>query len=86
MNRTYDAILLLGLRLEPDGSPLPELCARVNRAKQVWMDGTAPVIICCGGPTGGSGKTEADVMAELLLADGVADAAIIREDRSMVTS
>lgn len=86
MTRVYDAILLLGLQLNEDDSPRPELLLRVQTAADAWLAGRAPVIVCCGGPTGKCGATEAQVMALLLTAQGVPETAVILEDRSMVTT
>ena len=49
MKRTYDAILLLGLRLNPDGSAQEEMLLRSKKAAELWKAGVAPVIVACGG-------------------------------------
>lgn len=86
MKRTYDAILLLGLRLNPDGSAQEEMLLRSKKAAELWKAGVAPVIVACGGPTGGSGRTEAEVLKEELVSLGVAESAVLLEDRSMITT
>ncbi len=86
MNRkTYDAILLLGLRLHGDGTATPELKLRVEKAAACYRQGLAPVIIACGGLTEGIPRREADVMADMLTASGVPESAVIREGESTVT-
>ena len=86
MQKPYDAILLLGLRLNPDGSAQEEMLLRSRRAAELWKAGIAPVIVACGGPTGGSGRTEAEVLKEELVALGVDERAVLLEDRSMITT
>ena len=76
MKRTYDAILLLGLRLNPDGSAQEEMLLRSKKAAELWKAGVAPVIVACGGPTGGSGRTEAEVLKEELVSLAVAESAV----------
>lgn len=86
MRRAYDAILLLGLRLNPDGSAQEEMLLRAKKAAELWRAGVAPVIVACGGPTGGSGRTEAEVLKEELVSFGVDADAVLLEDRSMITT
>lgn len=86
MKRTFDAILLLGLRLNPDGSAQEEMLLRSKKAAELWKAGVAPVIVACGGPTGGSGRTEAEALKEELVSLGVAESAVLLEDRSMITT
>ena len=83
--RTYDAILLLGLRLHGDGTATPELLLRVERAAVCYRRGLAPVVIACGGLTEGIPIREADVMAERLIALGVPARAVVREGQSTIT-
>ena len=85
MHRRYDAILLLGLKLNPDGSPRHELVLRIRHAAQCYHLGYAPVIIPCGGQTPGTPLSEAAVMRALLLEQGVPEAAIRCEAQSGIT-
>ena len=85
MNRRYDAILLLGLKLMPDGSPRRELTLRVEKAAECYRAGLAPVIIACGGKTEGTPLSEAAVMGQALLSLGVPETAIRLEDKSLIT-
>ena len=84
--KTYEAILLLGVALGRDDRPTDELRARVKTAAEVYrkLGGTVP-IMPCGGVTGGHQRTEADVMTELLLAEGVPEDAIRIEGESRTT-
>ena len=82
----YDAIMLLGVALRHDDQPTDELRARVKKAAEVYRryDGSIPVMPC-GGATKGHARTEADVMAELLVAEGVPAEAIRKESKSRTT-
>jgi uncharacterized SAM-binding protein YcdF (DUF218 family) len=44
-----DVIVVLGARVEADGSPGPDLASRVAHAVDVWRAGYAPNLICTGG-------------------------------------
>lgn len=82
--KKYDAIVLLGLKLAPDGAPDEELVARTERAAACYAQGLAPVVIACGGDTG-AGVSEASVMKRLLMSRGVPEEAVVCEDRSQIT-
>ena len=83
--KTYDAILLLGLKLKKNGQPTEELKGRSHVAAQCVRDGLAPVVIACGGQTENTPLSEATVMARLMENDGVPADKIILEDKSQVT-
>ena len=82
----FAAILLLGVALGRDDRPTDELRARVKKAVEVYrkLDGKVPVMPC-GGYTRGHQRTEAEVMTELLLAEGVPLNAIRIEGESRTT-
>lgn len=83
--RAYDAILLLGLKLNADGSAPEELLSRVKLARDQFIAGAAPLIVACGGKTSGTPVSEAQVMAQALYELGVDKRAVILEDKSQVT-
>ena len=83
--KPYDVILLLGLQLNDDGTARPEMTDRSRKAAELWHRGVAPRIVPCGGATGGTERTEAEIMREELISFGVAADRILCEDRSMVT-
>ena len=83
--KVFDAILLLGLKLLPDGSPTHELTLRVETAASCYKSGRAPRIICCGGQTPDTPVSEANVMRGMLIALGVPGNAVLCEDRSQIT-
>ena len=76
-------ILILGAAVWPDG-PSPTLRRRTEHAARLWHAGAAARIIPCGG-LGQHPPTEAAMMRELLIADGVPDDAITLEDESTTT-
>ena len=82
----YDAILLLGVALKKNDEPTDELRARVKKAAEVYrkLGGQVP-IMPCGGVAKGHKRTEAEVMAELLAAEGVPTEAIRAESKSRTT-
>ena len=85
MKKTYDVLLLLGLKLNADGSATEDLKARVSLAAQLFRARRAPLIVACGGQTLGTPCTEAEVMAALLVAQGVPEECILQEDQSKTT-
>lgn len=87
MKRNLDAILVLGVELGEGDQPTKELRMRACEAARVWhglgMD--ALQVMACGGILPGHGAAEADVIAELLMGEGVSDERIIRERKSRNT-
>ncbi len=83
--KNYDAILLLGLKLNADGSPKEELRLRVEKAVSVYREKKIPCIIPCGGQTPDTPVSEAKVMEQMLLHHGVSPDAILIEEASQVT-
>jgi uncharacterized SAM-binding protein YcdF (DUF218 family) len=86
------AIVLLGGGTRPQLPPRPmsemnEAGDRVGYAAKLYHEGKAPFIVVSGGFIEFFGSTvpEADAMQELLMAFGVPEEAIVREDRSRNT-
>jgi uncharacterized SAM-binding protein YcdF (DUF218 family) len=80
-----DAIAVFGAA-EYAGRPSPVLHARLDKAVSLYDEGMAPVVVTLGG--GGdkdSGKTEAGVGRDYLLANGVPFEKIIAETKSLDT-
>ncbi len=80
-----DAIAVFGAA-EYAGRPSPVLHARLDKAVSLYDEGMAPVVVTLGG--GGdkdSGKTEAGVGRDYLLANGVPFDKIIAETKSFDT-
>lgn len=77
-------VIVFGAALYLDGSPRPALLARVQAALGFGARHSDSLYVVTGGVPQ-SGRTEADVMADLLLSAGVPEKAILREDRSADT-
>jgi uncharacterized SAM-binding protein YcdF (DUF218 family) len=71
------AILVFGTT-EDNGTPSPELQARLDQAISLFGKGRAPIIVVTGGKRPGDQFTEAGVSASFLEAHGVPYAQIIR--------
>lgn len=74
----FDAIVVLGVPTNPDGTPSPEQRTRVAAAVQEYRAGRAPLVIVSGGAAHNR-FVEADTMAQLAVADGMPPAAVIEE-------
>ncbi|MDA5093606.1 YdcF family protein [Aliiroseovarius sp. KMU-50] len=70
--------LVLGAALRPDGLPSPALMRRARHAAELWHQGKAEQIIASGGMEQ-SGRSEAEAMQEVLIAEGVPESNIICE-------
>ena len=71
-----DAALVLGSKVELDGTPSPRLRARLDRTLELFLAGNFPQIIVSGG-IGKEGYDEAAVMRDYLIARGVPSDRII---------
>jgi len=83
-NELHDVIVVLGAAQNPDGTPGPAIARRVRHAAQAWRAGRAPLIMLCGGPTA-IATSEAETMAEVARAAGVAGEALLLEEVSTRT-
>jgi len=80
-----DAIAVFGAA-EYAGRPSPVLHARLDKAVSLYDEGMAPVVVTLGGGADkDSGKTEAGVGRDYLLANGVPFDRIIAETKSFDT-
>jgi uncharacterized SAM-binding protein YcdF (DUF218 family) len=80
----WDAIIVAGCRVNPDGQASLSLVRRTEKAVELWRAGRAPVILF----TGGLGKwppTEAQAAANVAIQLGVPAKDLILEDRSTNT-
>ncbi|MEL7341505.1 MAG: YdcF family protein, partial [Bacteroidota bacterium] len=75
-----DTILILGNQVLPDGTPSKRLRYRLEKGYALYAAKLAPQIIVSGG-IGVEGYDEAEVMANYLIARGVPEAAIIRDNQ-----
>lgn len=79
-----DNAIVLGLALEDGKAPL-DLQYRLDAAMSFLEDNPGSTLILTGGNPGSDGRTEAEVMRELLLERGVDDSCMILEDCAQTT-
>ena len=82
--RRSDVAVVLGSKVNPDGSPSPRLAARLGRALELYRTGVTPRILVSGG-TGIEGVPEGTAMKRWLVSQGVPEAAIIVDDQGVDT-
>ncbi len=88
-----DAIVTLGLQLEDDGSPKPELLERIDTAVRLFSElstqAMAPYLIMSGSHSFNATpippRSEASAMADVAISRGVPAGAVIEEPRSLCT-
>lgn len=73
----FDAIIVLGARIDRDGNPGPVLLSRLTEGVREYERGVAPKLIVTGGEQ--HGHIQADIMARVLQAQGVPASAIVLE-------
>ena len=81
----YDAIIVLGAQVKPDGTPSVQLGWRLDAAMDAYMQKNVPVIVC-----GSQGKdepmTEAEAMKNYLVGKGVPEKDILTDPDSFNTN
>jgi uncharacterized SAM-binding protein YcdF (DUF218 family) len=80
----FDTIIVLGYPAQLDGTPSPEQRERVLEGVREYKSGIAPHIIMTGAAAHNQ-YTEAHVMAQLALAQGVPASALIEEPQALNT-
>ncbi len=80
----YDAIVVLGCRVMPNGRPSRSLARRARRAAELQLSGVAPTIVLTGG-IGEHPPSEAAAAAEIVRGMGVPEDALVLEERSTST-
>lgn len=79
-----DAIVVMGAA-QYDGTPSPQLAARLDHVIELWDEGVAPLVVVTGGKQPGDQYTEAQASADYLTARGVPSDAILRETQGRTT-
>lgn len=79
-----DVAIVLGNKVNPDGTPSRRLRARLDRALELYRQGQVKNIIVSGG-TGVEGHDEASVMRDYLIAGGVGREAIVADSAGVNT-
>lgn len=80
----YDAIIVLGAQVKPDGEPSLQLQWRIDAAVEAWKEHNC-IIVTCGAQGGNEPAPEAHVMRDELIRQGVPEEAILVEDQSFNT-
>ena len=80
----YDAIIVLGAQVKPDGTLSLQLQWRVDAAAQAWKDRNCLVVVC-GAQGANEPATEASVMRAELIRQGVPEEYILMDDKSFNT-
>lgn len=80
----WDAIVVLGCRVFPNGQPSVALARRVEAAVDLWAAGRADTLVLTGG-RGDTGVVEAEVAATVAEKLGVPRSAMVLETRSTST-
>ncbi len=83
-SRDYDAIVVAGAGVRPDGTPSGTLVRRTRRGSELVLDGVAPTLALTGG-VGDWGRAESLVAAELAVDFGVGAESIVLEALSTST-
>lgn len=85
MEARYDAIIVAGCRVKPNGQPSNALRRRAALAVRLWSEGLAPTVVFTGG-VGDFPPSEARAAADYAIREGLAPEAAVLEDRSTSTA
>lgn len=80
----YDAIIVLGAQVKPDGEPSIQLEWRLDAALEAWQD-KHTLIVTCGAQGSNEPAPEALVMRDYLIAKGVPEGDILVDPDSYNT-
>jgi len=80
----YDAIIVLGAQVKPDGEPSLQLQWRIDAAAKAWHERNA-LIVVCGAQGSNEPAPEAHVMRDELVKQGVPEDMILMDDQSFNT-
>ncbi len=80
----YDAIIVLGAQVKPDGEPSIQLQWRIDAAAKAWHESPC-LIVTCGAQGSNEPAPEALVMREELIAQGVSADMILTDAQSFNT-
>jgi len=82
--RPSDVAVVLGSKVNPDGSLSPRLTARLSKARDLHRDGFVSAIIVSGG-TGKEGVPEGSAMKRWLVGHDIPESAILVDDQGVDT-
>ena len=80
----YDAIIVLGAQIKPDGNPSVQLSWRLDAAAEAYQQKSVPVVVC-GAQGRDEPMTEAEGMKQYLLEKGVPEKDILQDPESFNT-
>ncbi len=80
----YDAIIVLGAQVKPDGVPSLQLQWRLDAAANAWKERNS-IIVVCGAQGSNEPAPEAHVMRDVLVKQGVPAEQILMDDQSFNT-
>lgn len=80
----YDAIVVLGAQVMPDGTPSVQLQGRLDLAFSAWEKQNCPIVVC-GAQGNNEPAPEGMIMKEYLLTLGVPEESILVDDSSFNT-
>lgn len=80
----YDAIIVLGAQVLPDGTPSVQLGWRLDAAYEAYQKKNVPVVVC-GAQGKDEPKTEAEAMKEYLIRAGIPAEDILTDPASFNT-
>ncbi|MBR2718171.1 MAG: YdcF family protein [Clostridia bacterium] len=80
----YDAIVVLGAQVKPDGSLSLQLTWRLDAAYEAWQKENC-LIVVCGAQGANEPEPEAHAMRDYLVAKGVPEESILMDDASYNT-
>lgn len=80
----YDAVVVLGAQVKPDGSLSLQLKWRLDEALQAWRKANVPIVVC-GAQGSNEPEPEAHAMRDYLAAQGVPRESILADDTSFNT-
>ncbi len=80
----YDAIIVLGAQVKPDGEPSLQLQWRLDAAAKAWQERNSLVVVC-GAQGSNEPAPEAHVMRDVLIRQGVPAESILMDDKSFNT-
>lgn len=82
---SYDAIIVLGAQVKPDGTPSVQLEWRLDAASDAYAQKSVPVIVC-GAQGRDEPMTEAEAMKQYLVGKGVPEKDILTDPDSVNTN
>ncbi len=80
----YDAVIVLGAQVKPDGVPSLQLQWRIDAAAKAWKERNT-LIVVCGAQGSNEPAPEAHVMRAELMKQGVPGEQILMDDQSFNT-